>query len=708
MVKQKFYITTASDYVNARPHIGHAYEKILADVVARWYRIKGVDVLFLTGTDENAQKNEQAARNAGIPTKKFVDENAKHYIDMCKMLNISYDIFYRSTVDQHVKFSQWLFKTLYDKGLIYKDVYEGLYCIGCEEYKTEKDLVNGNCPDHGKKPESRNEENYFFKMSKFEKEIIKLVSKKGFIFPEEKKNEILHRLKEDGLKDLCVSRKGFEWGIKTPIDSEQTIYVWMDALAYYVSALGYPNGELYKKFWPADIQIVGKGINWFHSVIWQSLLMATGIPNSKGVGVHGYLTVDGKKMSKSIGNVVDPIEIATKYGVDQLRYFLLREIPFTSDGDFSEKALVARINGELVSDLGNLVYRSLTLVERFDGKIDGKDELSKYLDLKAAEGFIEKFEVNNYIEEVWKLIRHTNKYVNEKEPWKLQGKELGNVLYNLLEAIRIISILISPIMPETADKINKQLGLKCGSLKDCKFGKFTGKVKKGKYLFEKIDIEKIIENEFPWLEVERDKRIEEGSILIQFNGIKVQSRSMELERLKEDLVKKLDLDKIQNSGHIEEYRKLMGSKDYGEGVSVDNLINIVRKNKKLPNINTVADSYNLVSLKYGIVMGAYDRKKISGKVHLKVADGSEHFIPIGSKEPVEIKKGEYVYTDSKNVVITRIASKQSDVSKVGPQTRSILMCVQGNKKISHKELKKIVLEAAENVVKFCGGKYKIL
>ena len=704
---EKFYITTASDYVNANPHIGHAYEKILADAVARWYRLKGVDVLFLTGTDENAQKNEQAARNAGIPTKEFVDQNAKHFMNLSDTLNISYDIFYRSTVEQHIKFSQWLFQKLFDKGLIYKSVYKGLYCIGCEEYKTETDLVGGKCPEHGKKPESRNEENYFFKMSKFEKDIIKLISKKGFIVPEEKRNEVLTRLKTDGLRDLCVSRKGLNWGIKTPVDPEQTIYVWIDALAYYVSALNYPDGKLYKKYWPADIQLVGKGINWFHSVIWQSLLLAVGLPNSKSVYVHGYLTVNGQKMSKSLGNVVDPIEVAEKFGADQLRYFLLREIPFGDDGDFSEEVLISRINGELAADLGNLVYRVLTLVERFDGKLDGVNDLSSFLDLKKAEEFIEAFQLHNYIEEVWKFIRHMNKYINDKEPWKLKGKELGQVLYNLVEGLRIANILISPVMPETSEKINQQLGVKVGKLKDCKFGKFIGKPKKGGILFEKVELKEDVK-EFTWLEVERDKRIEEDSILIQFNGIKVQSRSMKLERLKKDLVKKLDLDKINNFKHVEEYRKLIGTKDYGEGVSVDNLIKIVRENKRLPNINTVADSYNFVSLKYGIVMGTYDREKISGKVHLKVADGSEHFIPIGSKQPVEIKKGEYVYTDSKNEVITRIASKQSDVSKVGPQARSILMCVQGNMKISHKELKKISLEAAEMVVKFCGGKYKIL
>ncbi|MBI4163647.1 MAG: methionine--tRNA ligase [Candidatus Aenigmarchaeota archaeon] len=708
MTKEKFYITTAIDYVNSKPHIGHAYEKALADAVARWHRLKSEDVFFLGGTDDNAQKNAQAARDAKMNVKDFVDKNAAYFLELAKKLNISFDLFYRTTEKKHVDFSQWMFKKIFDNGDIYKAVYEGHYCIGCEEYKVEKDLVSGNCPDHGKKPEWRKEENYFFRMSKYQKQIVELVSRKGFIVPEERRNEILQRLKEDGLKDLCVSRKGFDWGIKTPIDPEQTIYVWVDALANYVSALDYPDGKLYKKYWPPDAHVIGKGINWFHTVIWPSLLLSAGIPLPKSVYVHGYLTVDGKKMSKSIGNVVDPIEISEKYGVDQLRYFLLREIPFTSDGDFSEKALIARINGELVSDLGNLVYRSLTLVEKFQGKFEGVDELSKYLDLKAAEKAIENFEVNNYIEEVWKLIRHTNKYINEKEPWKLTGTDLGNVLYNLLEAIRIISILVSPIMPETAEKINKQLDVKCGSLKDCKFGKFLGKPKKGKYLFEKIDIEKIIEKEFTWLEVERDKRIEEDSILIQFNGIKVQSRNMELERLKKDLVKKLDLDSIQNSKHIEEYRSLIGSKDYGDGVSVDNLIKIVRENKRLPSINTVADSYNLVSLKYGIVMGTYDRGKISGKVHLKIADGSEHFIPIGSKQPVEIKRGEYVYTDSKNEVITRIASKQSDISKVGPQARCILMCVQGNKKISHKELEKIALEAAEMVVKFCGSKYKIL
>lgn len=484
----KFYITTAIDYVNAKPHIGHAYEKILADAIARWYRLKDVDTFFLTGTDEQAQKNEQAAKEAGIPVKKFVDQNVSKFKELIEKLNISNDYFIRTTEDRHVKFSKLIFQKLYDKGLIYKAVYKGLYCIGCEEYKTEKDLVDNKCPEHKKKPEYRNEENYFFKMSKFQKDIIKLVSRKGFIVPEERRNEILSRLKKDGLKDLCVSRKGLNWGIKTPIDPNQTIYVWMDALLNYVSALDYPNGKLYKKFWPADVHLIGKGINWFHSVIWPSLLLAADIPVPKSIYVHGYLTVNSQKISKSLGNVLDPIELVNKFSVDPLRYFFLREIPFGDDGDFSEEALVARINGELVSDLGNLLYRVLTLVEKFKLKIEGKDEISKKLNLKKAEKCIENFEFNNYVEEIWKFIRYMNKYMNDKEPWKLEGKKLGNVLYNLVEGLRIVSILISPLMPDTSKKINKQLGVKEGKLKDCKFGEFSGKPKKGRYLFEKVEL----------------------------------------------------------------------------------------------------------------------------------------------------------------------------------------------------------------------------
>ncbi len=478
------YITTAIDYVNAPPHLGHAYEKIVADVLARWHRLKGKDVFFLTGTDENAQKNEQAAKEAKMDTKAFVDKNVEIFKELCKRLNISYDRFIRTTESEHIKISQDIFKKVFDKGDIYKGFYEGYYCTGCEAFLTEKDLVGGKCPEHEKKPDWLKEESYFFKMSKYTQQVLDLVSKKGFIEPESRRIEIVNRVKE-GLKDLSVSRINREWGIDVPMDDKHKIYVWFDALINYLSGIDYPEDK-YKKHWPADIHMIGKGINWFHSVIWPAMLLSAGIEVPKKIVVHGYINISGKKMSKSAGVSVDPMEIADKYGPDPLRYFLVRDIPFGEDGDFSEEALKARINGELVSDLGNLVNRVLTITEKFSGKIEGKDELSKKLELKRIQDKMENLELHHALDEIWNFIRATNKYINDKEPWKLSGKELGNVLYNLLESLRVIAIFTSPFIPGTAEKINKQLGTKPGDLKDINFREWKGNPKKGELLFKKV------------------------------------------------------------------------------------------------------------------------------------------------------------------------------------------------------------------------------
>jgi methionyl-tRNA synthetase len=482
---KKFYITTAIDYVNAPPHAGHAYEKIVADILARWHRLKGESVFFLTGTDENAQKNEQAAKEAKMDTKTFVDRNVQKFKELCKILNISHNRFIRTTEKEHIKISQDLFKKVFDKGDIYKGFYEGYYCTGCEAFLTEKDLVNNKCPEHDKKPDWIKEESYFFKMSKYTQQILELVSKKGFIEPEGRRIEIYNRVKSEGLKDLSVSRINREWGIDVPVDDKHKIYVWFDALINYVSGLDYPGGN-FKKYWPAEVHMIGKGINWFHSVIWPAMLISARITVPKKIVVHGYVNIAGKKMSKSAGTKLDPIEIVKKYGADPLRYFLIRDIPFGEDGDFSEDALKARINGELVSDLGNLVNRVLTISEKFDGKIEGKDELSKNLNMKRIEQLMERLELHHAIDETWSFIRAANKYINEKEPWKLRGKGLGNVLYNLLESLRVISILISPFIPAAAERINRQLGLKAGKLKDTGFREWKGKPEKGELLFRKV------------------------------------------------------------------------------------------------------------------------------------------------------------------------------------------------------------------------------
>lgn len=485
--KGKFYITTPIYYVNDVPHIGHLYTTVIADILARWHRLKGEDVFFLTGTDEHGEKIEKAAENSGKSPQEFADQVVQRFKEAWKTFNISIDDFIRTTEKRHEKAVIELIKKINSGGDIYKGFYEGWYCIPDESFWTDLQLKNGKCPECGREVQRLKEESYFFRLSKYQKKLLKFYEKNPeFLSPVSRAPEIINRVKE-GLKDLSITRSKLRWGVPFPLDENHVVYVWFDALTNYLSALDWPNGEKFKKFWPADVHLVGKEINWFHSVIWPAMLISAGIEPPKKVFSHGWWTIEGKKMSKSLGNVVNPVELAKKYPVDVIRYFLVREIAFGEDGDFSEKALIARINGELAADLGNLVYRVLSLVEKFDGKIEGADELGKKLNLKKIDGHMEKLEMHSALMEIWSFIRATNKYVNENEPWKLQGKELGNVLYNLLEAVRIISVLVSPFMPETSERINSQLGIDKQNLKDCKFKKYKGKIKKGEYLFKKIE-----------------------------------------------------------------------------------------------------------------------------------------------------------------------------------------------------------------------------
>lgn len=475
---KKFYITTAIDYVNGRPHIGHAFEKVIADAISRYEKLRGKDVFFMTGVDENAQKNVEAAEKAGISTKEFIDKNSNLFLELCEKLSIDYDKFIRTSAKEHAEVVHEILKKVIKKGDIYKDEYEGLYCTGCETYLTEKDLVDGKCPEHNKEPKKMKEESYFFKLSKYQSDLIKFV--KNYIVPESKKNEILSRLKGE-LKDVCVSRKGAEWGIDFPGDQEYKIWVWIDALINYVSGS--------KENWPADLHIIGKGINWFHSVIWPAILMSAGYKLPDKLLVHGYLISQGKKMGKSLGNVVDPLELLEKYDSDVVRYSLLRCSVF-DDSDYSEDVLIKRNNNELANDLGNLVSRVLTLCGKyFDGKLKKTkdDKLLKNIDVKKFEKYFDNYELHNALAEVWKFINLANKYVNDKEPWKNE-KDREVVLYNLLESLRIISILVEPFIPETSEKICNQLGIKLGDLKDLKFGVIREyKVKKEGVLFKKIE-----------------------------------------------------------------------------------------------------------------------------------------------------------------------------------------------------------------------------
>ena len=483
----KVYLTTPAYYPNDVAHIGHAYTTITADILARWHRLKigKENVMFITGLDEHGSKIEQAALAKGMKPQAFVDMMAEKFLAAWKALSISYDGFIRTSEKKHAAIVKEIFKKIYDAGDIYKGEYEGWYCMPDESFWTETQLVKGKCPECGRDVEKIKEESYFFRLSKYQKALLELYKKNpDFISPKNRRQEIINRV-QSGLKDLSISRKTVKWGIPVPLDEKSTIYCWFDALIFYLSVLDYP-GVKFKKFWPADAHMMAKEILWFHSVIWPAMLMSCKLPLPKKVFAHGWLTIDGAKMSKSRGNVVDPVKLSEKYSADSVRYFLMREIPLGDDGDFSEKALIQRINGELVSDLGNLASRVLTLAEGCDSA-SGKDVLSKNLDMKEIEQRMERLELHHALMGIFGFMRSANKYINEKEPWKLDGKAKEQVLYNLLESLRVISILISPFMPSTSEKLNAQLGIKAGSLKDLKFRKkWEGRPRKGEHLFRKV------------------------------------------------------------------------------------------------------------------------------------------------------------------------------------------------------------------------------
>jgi len=494
-MNKTFYISTAIDYPSAPPHMGHCYEKICADVIARWHRLKGEKVHFSTGLDEHGLKIQTSADKLKKSPEVFVKEMGKLFLELCKKYNISYDDFIRTTEKRHEKAVNDIFKKVHKKGDVYKGHYEGLYCVDCETYYTEKELKDGNCPIHNKPVELLKEESYFFKMSKYQDKLIQYIKSNKFILPEKKKNEILNRLKEP-LRDLSISRATLNWGIQFPIDKTHVYYVWMDALTNYLTTIGYPN-EKYKKFWPANIHTIGVDISWHHTVIWPTILMAAGIKPPKTVFIHGFINAEGGvKMSKSLGNVIDPLEMIKDYPADTIRYFLLREIPFGQDGDFSEIKLVERHNQELANDLGNLLRRTTVLIEKhFQGKIPPKvkDELCKKLKFNKIETYMKNLELHHALSEIWKFVNECNKYINDKEPWNVKDKKkLGNILYNLSEALRFIALLIKPFMPETSDEIAKQLGIKGfekQTFKNLKYGQLKSeKIGKPKILFEKTEV----------------------------------------------------------------------------------------------------------------------------------------------------------------------------------------------------------------------------
>ena len=516
MEKKPFYITTPIYYPSGNPHIGHCYTTVACDSIARYRRMQGYDVMFLTGTDEHGLKIEQKAAEKGVTPKEYVDEVVKTFKKLWSYMNISYDRYIRTTDDYHIETVQKIFKALYDKGYIYKGEYKGKYCTPCESFWTESQLdENGCCPECHREVTEAKEEAYFFKMSSFAERIEKLLTETDYLQPKTRATELVNNFIKPGLEDLCVSRTTFKWGIPVTFDDKHVVYVWIDALSNYISALGFWNEQYndFDKFWPADVHMVAKDIMRFHAIIWPAMLMALDLPLPKHLAVHGWITFNGQKMSKSLGNVVDPFILGERYGADAIRYHILREMALGADSSFSNEIMINRINSDLANGLGNLVSRTVAMVDKYFGGTLPADREAGDFDaelIAEAEGlvakvdeFMDKTQINNALAEIFKVVSRANKYIDETAPWVLGKDEskkarLATVLYNLLETIRIVSTLLSNFMPTTMPKVWEQIGAAESDITYENAGKFgvlpaDATVHRGEIIFPRIDVNKEIE-----------------------------------------------------------------------------------------------------------------------------------------------------------------------------------------------------------------------
>ncbi len=723
--RSSFSITTAIPYVNGPPHIGHALEFCEADVIARYHRLQGEEVYFLTGTDEHGTKIVQTAEKAGLPVKTLIDQNVKKFQDMLKQFGISYDDFIRTTDrKRHWPSAQKLWKEMEKKGDIYKGSYTGLYCVGCEEFKLEKDLFKGLCPNHDKAPERITQENYFFRLSKYSKKIGQILkSKKVKIVPEFRAHEII-AMCDRGLEDTSFSRpkEQLSWGIPVPGDSSQVMYVWCDALTNYISAMDYvKKGKKFKKFWPVDVHVIGKDILRFHAGIWIGMLLSAGIPLPKAELIHGWVHYQGGRMSKSKGNVVDPVELADHYGVAQARYYLLSEIPVGLDGDFSYALFEAKINSDLANNLGNFVNRVLTMTQRFwNGKIPkGKSlsvpELKKFW--KGYNDAFQDFDHQKAAQKMIALVNFGNKFIAEQRPWEMakepkKSKKLDIVLGKMLQLVLHTAFMLVPFCPDKAELMMKSLGLEkslnAKGLEALKTDKLLAKkLQVPDLLFSRVEKERSwiskdeMKTSLPALPLpvsEEAKKLNLPIVAFAMTGLKPLGTSVEKRLKKEweqwihdlrfrpEAEQKAVLEIIEKAYHLNHSLGVPRTDIPGNALLQQFLSD---PTKKIPFINPLVALYNFVEAKYGFSLGAHDLAALKGDVWLKICDGSEHYLPLGSEGLKKVPKGSYAYCDDEGKrVLCWLEVKQGQETAVTDKTTQVLFVVQGYSGIKLEEIQK--------------------